>query len=112
MSKIHLTRDDIKYTSNPIGNLVTDYVGQYCITNDNKVFFANGFTSNDWIEAGGSGLVAEEEFNEFTGNVINITNELSASVTNLNNNVTNITNEINGSKASLCNSLTDLINKL
>lgn len=85
MSKIHLTRDDIKYTDNPIGKIVPDYLGQICITNDNKVFFANGFTSNDWIEA--SGGVSKEEFN-------------------------NLANEVSGAKSFLQDSIIDLINKL
>ena len=85
MSKIHLTRDDIKYTSNPIGNLVPEYVGQYCITSDNKVYFAKGLTSQDWIEA--SGGVSKDEFN-------------------------NLVNEISGVKSSFYNSLVDTISKL
>jgi len=84
--KTHITRDNIiKSDVSPISNITPSFVGQICITGDNKVFFANGFTSNDWIEA--SGGVSKEEFN-------------------------NLANEINGSKSSLCNSLSNLINKI
>lgn len=65
MSKIHLTRDDIKYTSNPVGNLVPEYVGQYCITDDNKIFFSNGLTSQDWIKASGD----KEELDDLSARV-------------------------------------------
>lgn len=86
MLKIHLTRNDIKkYNTSPLGLVVPEFIGQYCITDDNKVYFAKGLTSQDWIEA--SGGVSKEEFN-------------------------NLANEINGSKSSLCNSLSNLINKL
>ena len=66
--KIHLTRDDIKYSGNPIGDIVPEFIGQYCITTDNKIFFANGLTSQDWIEASGdidiSNLALKTEVNE------------------------------------------------
>lgn len=48
---IHLTRDDIKNIDNPINNLVPDFIGQYCITTDGKVYYAKGLTSQDWILA-------------------------------------------------------------
>ena len=92
--KIHLTRSDIKqYDMNPTGIVTPMYIGQYCITDDNKycitddnkVFFANGLTSNDWIEA--SGGVSKDEFN-------------------------NLVNEISGVKSSFYNSLVDTISKL
>ena len=85
MPKIHLTRDDIKYSSNPIGDIVPEFIGQYCLTTDNKIFFAKGLTSQDWIEA--SGGVSKEEFN-------------------------NLANEVSGAKSFLQDSIIDLINKL
>lgn len=84
--KIHLTRSDIKqYGMSPVGVVTPMYIGQYCITDDNKVYFAKGLTSNDWIEA--SGGVSREEFE-------------------------GLASELNGTKSLLCNSLTNLINKL
>ena len=71
--KIHLTRSDIKqYDMNPTGIVTPMYIGQYCITDDNKycitddnkVFFANGLTSNDWIEASGNNDTLDEILNE------------------------------------------------
>ena len=59
--KIHLTRSDIKqYGMSPVGVVTPMYIGQYCITDDNKVYFAKGLTSNDWIEASGSGGAVED----------------------------------------------------
>ena len=43
--KIHLTRSDIKqYGMSPVGVVTPMYIGQYCITDDNKVYFAKGLT--------------------------------------------------------------------
>lgn len=71
--KTHITRDNIiKSDVSPISNITPSFVGQICITGDNKVFFANGFTVNDWIEAGGSGEVLDgvlQEINSKTGNL-------------------------------------------
>ena len=55
MLKIHLTRNDIKkYNTSPLGLVVPEFIGQYWITDDNKVYFAKGLTSLDWIEASGN----------------------------------------------------------
>ena len=88
MLKIHLTRNDIKkYNTSPLGLVVPEFIGQYWITDDNKVYFAKGLTSLDWIEASASGGVSEDEFN-------------------------NLVNEISGVKSSFYNSLVDTISKL
>lgn len=47
--KTHLTRDDIKYVVNPIGNLIPDFIGQYCIAIDDRLYIAKGLTSYDWV---------------------------------------------------------------
>ena len=52
--KIHLTRSNVKqYGMSPIGVVTPEYIGQYCMTND-KVFFANGLTKDNWVEVGSS----------------------------------------------------------
>jgi len=62
--KIHLTRSDIKqYGMSPVGVVTPMYIGQYCITDDNKVYFAKGLTSNDWIEASGNNDALDEILN-------------------------------------------------
>ena len=67
--KTHLTREGIKqYGMSPLGIVTPEYIGQYCMTEDNKVYFANGITSNDWIEASGSGGNLEALQDEINAN--------------------------------------------
>ena len=58
---IHITENSIlKTPSSPLGINTPNFIGQYCITDDNLVFFAKGLTKNDWIQASGGSSELEQ----------------------------------------------------
>lgn len=82
---IHLTREDIKFITQetPVGFLVPEFIGQQCLTNGNKVFFANGMTNQDWIESSGS-CDADDAIEELAQQLNNTNVTLQETVEQLN----------------------------
>ena len=98
--KTHITRDNIiKSDVSPISNITPSFVGQICITGDNKVFFANGFTANDWIEAGGSG----DALDDLQSNI----STLQSSVNNNKAEITSLKQSVSNGKQLIASAITD-----
>ena len=59
---IHITRNNIAAGElDPVGNITPKFIGQqYIMTSEDKVFFAKGLTSEDWIEASSGGSIKDE----------------------------------------------------
>lgn len=107
MSNIHLTRDDVIYSdATPVGNVTPEYIGQICITNDDKVFFANGLANTNWIGAGGDidlrNLATKEELNVVSAKLGTVNEQ----VENNKSTIITHTNEINSIKQQLEQSIT------
>lgn len=117
--KIHLTRSDIKqYGMSPVGVVTPMYIGQYCITDDNKVYFAKGLTSEDWIEASGNNDALDGVLQEIISNLEETNSNLEEVRSNLEQTNSNLeevrskSGDLNSLKTQDKTNLVEAINEL
>lgn len=106
MANIHLTRDDVIYSDvNPIGNEIPDFIGQICITGDDKVFFANGLTNINWIESS-----TDIDLSAYATNTR--VEEIGDKVQSNEASILSLQEELNGSRVKGINAINSLLSKL